>query len=387
MSDVADVDAILDEVDPADDVVETPAATEPVVEPTAVEPTVEEPAPEPVAEQPASTLPEGYKRDAMGRVHGPDGRVISREEAAKLETPTTPATPVTPAPEAVQSETPVTPEPEPYWVRHAGQRVTIPHAVRNADGSLVIKPEGEAIVRDLFTQALAHRESWPREKQKYEQQIQQAQEMAKAAPRKYNDAAVMLWEHISNPEWLNAAVANPERIELLREKLALTLQRADLTAPRMEEPAKPDDDAINRAAVAVLSEELDDLLDSPTAKTLFGAEERKELSETMLALMPAFFTEHQGEIVLDRHALKRAFEREVTKQQRIKDAASTAARDAEKARKAAAFNAAQQSTKTPAASPAIPAKPKPVPASTAAGATKSWDQRVNEVWNSDDDDD
>jgi hypothetical protein len=371
---------ILNE-DDTEEVVETTEAPEvDVVEDIAAADTPSEPvagsATDDAAPPVPSDLPEGYTRDAQGRVHRPNGTIASKEEVAAFPVPEPVAPPVvTPEPVAP-------PEPEPYTVRFAGQKQPIPHTYRNADGSLVVKPEGVAVIQDLVTQGLANKHSWPREKAAYEARIKQAEAMAEAKPRKYNDAAVLMYDHITNPEWLARAAQNPEIVDLLRQRIEITLQRADLAIPKAPEveSAAPDPQQLQQAAASVLSEELEDLLDQPSAKTLFGADERKELSETMLSLMPAFFTEHEGEIVLDRHALKRAFEREVSKQQRIQSAALKATQDAQKAREAAAFNAAQK--------PSVPAvRPKPVVAATVPSTRPaSWDQRVNDIWKEADED-
>lgn len=267
---------------------------------------------------------------------------------------------------------PIAPPPvgEPYWVRHAGQKVTIPHATRNPDGSLNVKPEGEAQVRSLLSQALAHQQSWPQEKQRYEQRIQQAGAVATAKAEKYHNASLHLWSRLEG-----MLKDQPAELEYARRELALMLREADLTIPKEAETPEPDENAIRQAAMAVLTEEIDDLLDSP-AGSVFQGDERTQTSQTLLALLPAFFVEYQGETVLDRHALKRAFDERVTMQNRIREAASKAELDAKKAREALAFNAKQN---TPVPVPAI--RPKPNRQPVAAGKGPTFEQ----AWDSDDD--
>jgi hypothetical protein len=186
-----------------------------------------------------------------------------------------------------------------------------------------------------------------------------------------------MYDHISNPEWLMKAAQNPEMVDLLRQRIEITLQRADLAIPKAPEaPAAPDYSSpqYEQAATAITTEEIENALDL-IGRDLSEAE-RKDISAAVLEVTPAFWVMRDGEPALSLDALQRRVEREVNAVKRVREAALKADVD-KKAREAAAFNAAM---KTP--TPPVATRPKPKPATVGASDNKvTFDQ----AWNNDDD--
>jgi hypothetical protein len=88
--------------------------------------------------------------------------------------------------------------------------------------------------------------------------------------------------------------------------------------------------------------------------------------------------------VLDTHAARKDFERELRIQQRAHQAREAATRDAQKAKEAGRFNAAQAGK--PATPPPATRKPTPVPVTVPSGKLKGWDQDFKSAWSDEDED-
>ena len=116
--------------------VETPATETP--EPEIVEPT------SPEAETPAAAadpqLPEGYSKDARGRVHRADGTLASKEEIASFAV--TPASAEPAAPAKVAS---------PFQYRAFGETKAVEGATVNDDGSVTVAADRVPDLRHLYS--------------------------------------------------------------------------------------------------------------------------------------------------------------------------------------------------------------------------------------------
>jgi hypothetical protein len=305
-----------------------------VVEETAV-PTVEVPeAPETVSAgaEPASTEPpvSDRPRDASGRFMKRDGTPVAPDEQAALEAQASvPATPTTsPAPQP-----PSSPAGEPFVFRADGQKIPIPGSMLTADGALSIPADQVPVIRQLLAEGVAHRGSWRQKESEYQRRIEEAGSVEKAKADKYNQAAMHLFDTVNNPEWLQTLVNDPERtLAYLRKDLGYLLKEADLKAPQPktvqtpQQPQEVDQAQLAQAFGKALSEEIEDRLDDPKVKALFSPEERKELTEAFVEQMNAFYAEHEGQVSISLDALDKAFQREVRKQQMIKQAAAEAAK-------------------------------------------------------------
>ena len=376
MMDQSTMDAAWND-DSEEAVTETPVAeivpTEAVAEsPAPVETSTEAPAPvaeeaQPITREDGATWSEKAKRWYL------DGKIVAGDAPA-AETPAAvaPSNPSTPQAAPTEAAKPV--EPSPYWVRHAGQKTTIPHTLRNADGSLVVSPEGVPIVSELFTQALAHRQSWPQQKAEYEQRLQLAEQTAAAKSGKYNRAAITLADAVlgspeADPSLLTAILRDlPPEVHdrvvstcqresgYIRRDVDHVLKAADLEIPKAPAPQEMDPAQVIAAVRHSTSEETESLLDE-LGRDL-TPEQRKDISDAMLTHFKTFWDEREelgGELGLDRHALKAAIEREVKVFARIREAALQAERVAAERAKATAFNSRQN---TPPPTPAKPAKPR-----------------------------
>lgn len=382
-------DILNEQDDETIETVETPVeSTEPVIadEPTAESPTPEQAASaepvsvaeeaQPITREDGAVWSENAKRWYLG------GKIVAGEAPALPE----PSIPSVPAPvaavEAPKVEAPIG---EPWTVRGAGQKHQIPGAVMTADGKLVVEgPENIARHRDIVAAGIQHLTNYGREKQEWTQRIQQAEAAGQAKATLYNRVAADLFDKISDDNWLQALIENPHRErEFLRRELALSLEQAKLAmpAPSAQQESQPED--IEAQFGQTMTEYLTELVeDAP--KGILSPEDIADMRQTFGRRMAAYAAEVDGQIMLDTHAMKADFEREIKLVQRAQQQAARAAADAQKAKAAAAYNAAN----TPKAPPApTKARVNPVPAGTAAStkAPATWDQRVRDVWRDDDD--
>ena len=370
--------------------IETPVVPAVAESPALVETANADPAPvaeeaQPITREDGATWSENAKRWYL------NGKIVAGEAPEAPSQPSTPSVPVAPVVETKATE------PDPYWVRASGQKTTIPHTYRNADGSLVVKPEGTAIVQRLLTQGIAHEQSWPAEKQRYEQALALEKQTATAQSGKYNKAALTLADAVlggpdADPSLLTAILRDlPPEVHdrvmatwqreagYIRRDVSHVLKAADLEIPKAPPPQEMDQATLIATVQRGTIEETESILDE-LGRDL-TPEQKKEISDAMLTHFKTFWDEREelgGELGLDRHALKAAIEREVKVFHRIRQAALTAEMEAKKVRDAAAFNARQN---TPAPTPAKPAKPR-VPVAAGPNNGPSFD----DAWNAEDDD-
>lgn len=348
--------AVTDEVTTTAEVPEapdTPASPAPVAETAPADPSGE------------SSRPRDPK---TGRFIKADGSLASDAEQAAIEasiaSPEAPA-PASPPPAPATAGTP-------FVVRGDGQRFQFPDATLTEAGDLMVKASQVPNLRMLISEGLAHKGSWRQKEQEYKQQIEQAGATERAQAEKYNKAAVRLWNALSNPEFLAAASRDPREIEYLRREVELELRQADMEAPRpaMQEPqgSEPDPQALQESARATLKGYVEELLERPQAKTVYDTpEKRQALEKRLQRRLAAYFTElEDGSVALHENAVDADFEEELNDR-------LAARQEAEKARKAAEFNA-KRNAPPPNVPPVVSTKapPPPAPASTKYESRDDW---------------
>lgn len=306
-----------------------------------------------------ASAPTRPRDPATGRFVKADGSLASDAEQAAMEAATPPASP----PPAATPPAPPAPAGEPITFRAAGQRYPIPGSAIDANGNWTIPAEQTAQIRQLLAEGVEYRTNWRKKEQDWKTQVESAGATERARAEKYNRAAVLMFERMANQEWLAAAANDPREVEYLRRELELELKSADLKAPRpavmpaqQQDPAQQSA-ALEQAARATLEDEIELLLETPNARALYTSpDDRKALLARYQRRLNAYFTEHEGEIVLDRQILREDFEEEVTARQQMQKAA-------EDARKAVEFNA-RRNAPPPAAPPVVSTKAPPAVATT-----------------------
>ena len=373
---------ILDEPDEAEAASPT-SASEPAVAETpveATEPTTpavesrtgEEPAPDGGTNTAATPAPivreDGASWSEKAQRWYKDGKIVAGEAPApKVEQAPEALTPA-PVAEVPKVEAPAPVVAEPFTFRANGQRHAIP--------GLVVPPEQQELVRSLLVDGVNHRQNFGRMQAEWKQKLTQAEQMVEAKSGKYNKAAVYLFDKLQT-----LMAEQPQELEMTRRELALMLKEADLTIPKAPESAQADDGGVDEgAARSTLSGYVRELFeDTQDAAKYFTPEDRKDFEAHVQELIESFFVEHEGEIVMDERKVEAHFKRQLGLLQRAHQARETVTRDVQKAKAAAAFNAAQ--TLTPKASP-VPTTRKPTPALAAAsGKTeKPWSKRVDDIF-------
>ncbi len=324
------------------EVLDAPAVAEEAAAPTTDAPEAPEIASAAAEAEPTDAPISDRPRDTQGRFLKRDGSPVASDEQASLEAKASSLATTAPAsPAAV-------PTGEPFVFRADGQKIPIPGASLTADGALAIPPDQVPVIRQLLAEGMAHRGSWRQKEADYQRQVSEAGAVEKANAEKYNGAALWLFDKLNDDNFLMALATDPSRERAyLRRELGLMLSEAAAKAPRpsaqpQTQQAEPDEAAVEQAFTSALTEELDDLMDDPQVKALFAAEDRTEIQQAFRDNMAAFAAMHEGELKLDLHKLKKAFDREVGLHRKAKQAQVDA-------QKATAFNDARKPTNTPIA--------------------------------------
>lgn len=215
-------------------------------------------------------------------------------------------------------------------------------------------------VKQLFAEGVTHRQSWRQTLESVRQESTGRVQEAEARANALNTAAVKLLDAIEQ-----SGQFDEREINLLKRDLALDLRTAGLQKPVVRQEAEPDGqqaEVIQQQARSVLEDEvLTALAHNPKYSALakLGEEDRKDLLSFFSETLPAYFDEQEGQIVLDRHKVLAALDRELKKVSRISEAQAEANRKAEALRKAAAQN--ELRNKKPVIPPAVPTKGSPTP--------------------------
>jgi hypothetical protein len=230
-----------------------------------------------------------------------------------MEQSIAPSPPVAPAP---PSPPVATPSGDPFVVRGDGQRLTMPGSTLDANGNLLVQAEHIPTYRQLIAEGLAHRGSWRQRETEYKSQIEQASASAQAQVAKYNEASIYLFNIVSDPDQLAALAASPDRIEMVRERLALMLERHDLKIPKAQAPQAEapavDDGQMEQAARSTLSGYIEELLESPQAKAVYDTpDKRQALTKRFQRRLNAYFVEQDGGVALHENMVDEDFREEL----------------------------------------------------------------------------
>ena len=219
-------------------------------------------------------------------------------------------------------------------------------------------------LRQLLASGVDYQQNGRKREAEFQRQLQEKDSLVEARSQKYNEASVYLYDIISDPGKLQSLLENPERIELIRERLALMLQKHDLAAPRRAAPQQQEtvDPAaqmqqVEQAARTTLSEYIEELLEHPQARAVYDTPEKRQALKTRYQRrLNAYIEEQDGDYLLHENAVDDDFKEDLESQLAIQKAR-------EEERKAAEFNAKRNaptalppvvSTKAPPASAPTP---------------------------------
>lgn len=346
---------------------DAPAVTDEVIE-TAEAPASPDAtsAPGGAGEEPAGT---GQAPTASDRARDEKGRFAKQDQPTETSTGETRGAltePVTPP--VVQ---PPAPKGDPFTFRAEGQRIPLNGAFLTPDGALTVAPEQVPQVRQLFADAIAFRTTWRQKEADFKQQVEQAGAVEKARADKYNRAAILMWDRMTSPEWIRAAATDPRELEYLRRELDLELKQADLTIPKAEQPrqAAPQQDPqqLESQARDVLKGYVEELLERPQAKAVYDTQEKRQALEKRLQRrLAAYFVDQDGQLALHENRVDEDFEEELNERLAAKQ-------EAEKARKAAEFNA-KRNQPAPNVPPVVSTKapPSQAPQNTRYDSREEW---------------
>lgn len=286
-------------------------------QPTAEAPAAPEPsAPSAPADEAATTEPAAA---VSTRQRGPDGRFIKADgtQASEAEhaaiVAADPASPPSPVP-------PPAPVTQPFVVRGDGQRHTLPGTI-NEKGELTIPAEHVPGYKQLLAEGLAHRGSWRQKEQDYQRQIEEAGAVKGAEAEKWFGILSKLYVKLTDPDTLRTLAADPREVDYLKRELELEHQMAEIGAPKLRE-APPQDPAVEQqqlrvAATDTLREYVEELLESPQARSVYTTpEDREKAIKRYERRLAAYFVEQDGQgLLLDTLIVKEDFDEELALRQ------------------------------------------------------------------------
>lgn len=336
----------------------------------------------------APQLPDGYKLDSLGRVHGPDGRVISKEEAEKIKAQVAAPATDTQQPPAVEPAKVEEPAATPFRYRAANQTHDLQHASIDAKGRMVVEAEGVSVIR----QALNSHHLLPQ----FQARLAQAEKQIAVRGEAESRSGALAKE-------LDAIFSLP--LEQFIEKIVpmhdgWEIRKANARAQYFENLAKAGREEPSQQQVDSALPDEQSVLEYTQ-----GYIEDLKFENEFRGLSDADWKQYGDLVAVNPYAFMRPATAAHAKQHpgvRVgqpvfdTDAAlahlrafagrTSAAREAEaaakKAREAASFNAAQRATSV--APPTRPAPKAPALAGAPAKA-KTWDQRVNDIWRDNED--
>lgn len=314
-------------------------------------------------------------RDDHGRFAS--GKTATEDPASATPADGDPTAPRPPGEPPAQPTTAVVPTPEtaparPFAFRARGQQHAIDGATYDTDGSLKVPPSQVPLVKQLLSEGVEHRQTWRQREQEFQQRVQEASQRGTAEATQWRSMFEHVYGMLQNPEQLaQLAVEYDARFPLLKERLDLMYERLGAAVPKMEPQREADPAAqqaeLHHAAATAFEEELSDFLELPEYQQVFTGPERQALEQRMGARWTSYFTTHEGETVLDRHALKAELDYEANLRTRAKQESDRKA--AELARASAANATRGQRPQVPSV---VPAKGSPPPAESGKKDKTAW---------------
>jgi hypothetical protein len=252
---------------------------------------------------------------------------------------------------------------KPFSFRANGQVHSLEGAEEYPDGSVYIPANLVPQIKQDQSNALHYRTVW---RQQLEQAKSEGREQVEAlsAQAKATEAVAMrLLDVLDNPTELQRIATDPREAELLKRALALTFKESaprQMSAPSQNGsaqnglPAQGQAEALQQQAQATLEDEVLTALahDPKYAQLARDPETQQDLVQTFLLTLPSYFAEQNGQVVLDRYAVRNMLDREAKKAQAVYTANNQAARVAAELKAAAAKNALKgNAPKIPSAVP------------------------------------
>lgn len=347
--------------DTAQEVVEeaTPGAPEGVVTEPAADEAID-------AAQPETDSPEAQPRDQHGRfAPKPDGTPEAPDAAEVTDPAAVPpaATDADPtaAPKLIDDATRATASP--FSFRAERQEHQFPDAEYYPGHGVLIPETRIPELKQLLSEGVTHRLTFRQHLETVRSEARGQVEEASSKAQAYHNAALKMFDILSNPEHVQRLAEDPEReIELLRRELALELRAMKPSGAKVQQeaPAQEADAGLQEAAVSALEDEvLTALQHDPKYAVLarLNEEDRRDILSDFQEKLAAFFDEHEGQIVLDRHKVMAALDREVKRVTRLNEVQEKARREAEALRRATESNVQRQ--KKVDVPPAVPTRGSP----------------------------
>lgn len=350
-----------------------------------------DPEPQPAPVEASTALPEGYKLDSLGRVHGPDGRVVSKDEAAKLLG----STPVAPTPEVPAASEAAPKATAPFQYRSFGETKAVEGYAQHEDGSVTVSADKVSELRHLhslaetFTQQSGYIDQVKAEnarlKQEAEQRVKVGSEESERAKVLVNAYSQLLQEPDDEKFVLAAFQLRQNFPVLLANAKASYYERLAKegrpATPAQDPPEKAQQDTkqdalpARESAIAATQDHIERARLDHKYRDVTPAD-WKQFSDRMARTPYAYIRQaveadakygaRVGEVVFDLDALSADVEEYAGQIRKMRETA-----------KANAFNA-----KVNGSQPASPTKPKP--RALAAAPSNTAGPTFDQAWNDDD---
>lgn len=343
-------------------------------------------APEPTAASSSVSTDGLDSTQSDGQPRDENGRFAPKTEAASSSDVTSAAAPVGSSAPPLDNRSPhesavapVADEPKPLTYRAAAREHTYPGAERHADGSVVFKPEAYSNLLNDLAAAQTYKTTWRDTLERTRNESRAAIEETSAKAQSYERIAERLFAVLGDPNELEKLIANHDReYQLLARELSLDLKGTGVPPTRTGQAAMQDAGAdpeqLKFAAQQTLVDEvLTTIAHTPTFAALAPDEaSRNDLLNYFLETLPAYFEEQNGQIVLDRHKVKRVLEREYQRHDAVAKAKADAAKEAKALKEAMERNAATSTA--PNLPAAIPSRGSPAPGNGTRKMTRAdWE--------------
>lgn len=234
------------------------------------------------------------------------------------------------------------PKGSPLTFRAGGREQTFQGAERFPDGSVRVSAESLPRLLNDLSHAHTYQTTWRREMEESKRQHQSAIEEVTAKATSYEQVAVRLFERLE--EFMETKEYNLLARELdLDLRLAGTPSRTPTTT-QLQQASQSQGDAEqirSQAQQTLFDQVLTTIAHNPAYAALTPDEQsRNDLLGYFLETMPAYFVEHEGQVVLDTHKVNAVLAREARRITDVAEAKAQAQKEVQALKEAMEKNAA-----------------------------------------------